>query len=280
MDNKNTMRLSDLILEQMEPILQAWEEFAKTIEPPAFTMDSKALRNHASLMLRTIAEDLRRPQTRVEQIEKSKGLDLPDTKETAAETHATARLKSGFTIEQLVSEYPALRSSVLRLWSETARETLPTDIVDITRFNEGIDQALAKSVARFAKITRKTSEYERQRLNAVLEAAPVGIAVTDENGRLILSNPENIRIWGQHCLSENVDEYRVWKGWWADGSEKHGHLLESHECASARALSGEDAPSDRVDIEPFGSPGERRAIVLHAKPIWGSDRKVVGAVVA
>ena len=52
MTQKNTMRLSDFILDQMEPILQAWEEFAKTIEPPAFTMDSKELRIHATLILR------------------------------------------------------------------------------------------------------------------------------------------------------------------------------------------------------------------------------------
>jgi hypothetical protein len=47
----------------MEPILEAWEGFAKTIQPPALTMDSKALRNHASLMLAAIADDLDKAQT-------------------------------------------------------------------------------------------------------------------------------------------------------------------------------------------------------------------------
>lgn len=280
MNHKHTLRLSNFILDQMEPILQAWEEFAKTIEPPAFMMDSKELRNHASLMLQAIAEDLRQPQTRLEQSEKSKGRGARTTEDTAAETHAVARLASGYTIEQLVSEYRALRSSVLHLWSEAAKTALPTDIADMTRFNEGIDQALAESVARFAKLTREASDSERLRLNAVLEAAPVGIAVIDTNGKLILSNPENIRIWGEHPTPESVDEYREWQGWWADGSEKHGHLLEPHEWAVARALSGEDAPSDRVDIRPFGSSGERRAIVLHARTIRDNDKNIVGAVVA
>ena len=274
------MRLSDFILDQMESILQSWEEFAKTIEPPAFAMDSEELRDHASLMLTAIAEDLRRPQTRLAASEKSKGHGPRRVDDTAAETHAVVRLKSGFTIEQLVSEYRALRSSVLHLWGKAEKTGLSTNMADITRFNEGIDQALAESVARFAKITKEASENERQRLNAVLEAAPVGIAVTDAKGKFILSNPENARIWGHHPLPENADEYTVWKGWWADGSEKHGHLLEPHEWAMTRALSGEDALSDRVDIEPFGSSGERRAIVLHAKPIRDKDRKIVGAVVA
>ncbi len=280
MNHKHTLRLSDFILDQMEPILQAWEEFAKTIEPTAFTMDSMELRDHASLMLKAIAEDLRQPQTHLERSEKSKGRGARTTEDTAAETHAVGRLESGYTIEQLVSEYRALRSSVLHLWGEAAKSALPTDIADITRFNEGIDQALAESVAKFANLTREASDGERLRLNAVLEAAPVGIAVVNANGKLILSNPENTRIWGEHPKPESVDEYREWQGWWADGSEKHGNSLEPHEWALARALSGEDAPSDRVDIRPFGSSSERRAIVLHARTIRDDDKNIVGAVVA
>lgn len=280
MSNKNTIWLSHFILDHLEPILQAWEDFAKTIEPPAFTMDSEELRDHASLILKAIAEDLRRPQTPLEQAEKSKGRGPRGTEDTAAETHAVARLESGYTIEQLVSEYRALRASVLHLLSEVEKTGLSTEMADVTRFNEGIDQALAESVARFAKITKEAADQERQRLNAVLEAAPVGIAVADTKGKLILSNPENMRIWGKDPSSGNVDEYRAWKGWWADGSEKHGHLIESHEWAIARALAGEEALGDKVEIQRFGPSGDRLAIVLHAKPIRDNDGKIVGAVVA
>lgn len=277
---KNIIRLSDFILDQMEPILQAWEEFAKTIEPPAFTMDSKELRNHASLILRTIAEDLQRPQTRLEQSQKSKGLGPSNTTETAAETHAILRLGSGYTIEQLVSEYRALRCSVLRLWGDAAETVHSTDIADVTRFNEGIDQALAESVARFAKITKENSESERQRLSTVLEAVPIGISVVDINGAMILSNAENARLWGEHPFPKNVEEYWEWQGWWADDSDKHGRLLEPHEWAITRALLGEEARGDRVDIAPFGLSCGRRPIVLHAKPIRDKEKKIVGAVVA
>lgn len=264
----------------MEPILQAWEDFAKTIEPPAFTMNSQELRNHAALMLKTIAEDIQQPQKRAEQFRKSRGLGKRNNEDTAAETHAIARLESGYTIEQLVSEYRALRSSVLHLWSEAAKERPAIDMEEITRFNEGIDQALAESVGRFAKMTKDAYETEHQRLDAVLEAAPVGIGLADIDGKLVLCNPENRFIWGEHPLSDSVDEYKEWKGWWADGSEKHGRLLEPHEWALARALAGEDAPADRVDIEPFDMPGERRAIVLHAKAILDADQNITGAVVA
>lgn len=280
MTSKNNVRLSHFILDQMEPILQEWENFAKTIEPPAFTMDSKALRNHASLMLKAIAFDLDTPQTTLERAEKSKGRGPQGQEDTAAETHAVARLESGYTINQLVSEYRALRASVLYLWSERLQAGLSTDGDDVTRFNEAVDQALAESVARYAQITAHAAETARQRLDAVLESAPAGIGLADIQGKLILSNPENKRIWGNHPMSGNVDEYVEWKGWWADGSEKHGQLLAPHEWALARALSGEEAPRDIVEIEPFDAPDLRRTIVLHAAPIRDVDKNTVGAVVA
>jgi hypothetical protein len=142
MSSAHIVRLSDFILEHMEPILQAWEDFARTIESGVATMDRKTLRDHASQMLKVIVVDLDTPQTAREQAEKSKGLGPRSSADTAAETHAVGRLLSGFSIEQLTSEYRALRASVLHLWAAESKKGLVTDIDDITRFNEAIDQAL------------------------------------------------------------------------------------------------------------------------------------------
>lgn len=150
------MHLSDFISENMESIVQAWEDFARTIEPPALTMDRTALRDHASAMLRVIAKDLTAGQTALEQSEKSKGRGLRDNDDTAAESHADARLLSGYTIEQIVSEFRALRASVLRLWSNSAEKRQDVDPLDIIRFNEAIDQALAESVGRYARAVKKS----------------------------------------------------------------------------------------------------------------------------
>jgi signal transduction histidine kinase len=151
-----TVRLSDFILENMESILQAWEDFARTIEPPALTMDGTELRDHAKLMLTDIAVDLKTPQTVLEQAEKSKGRAPRGANDTAAETHAEARLLSGYNVEQLVSEYRALRSSVLHQWTSQAAVGHTTDMEDVTRFNEAIDQALAESVARYAYLVKQS----------------------------------------------------------------------------------------------------------------------------
>lgn len=150
------MLLSDFITEQMEAILSEWESFAAAQLPAAADMTSLALRDHAPDILEAIARDLTTPQTREEQSEKSKGRAPvePNAPETAAQTHAILRARSGFEINQLVAEYRALRASVLRLWSES-NPGQDLDVEDIIRFNEAIDQAVAESVSHFhSQMTR------------------------------------------------------------------------------------------------------------------------------
>nr|BFE96013.1 hypothetical protein GCM10020185_65490 [Pseudomonas brassicacearum subsp. brassicacearum] len=144
------MRLADFILDNIEPILQAWEDFAKTITPASIGMDSVALRDHAEQMLRTIAADLRTSQTRKEAIAKSHGEAPTADAETAAETHAVIRQSSGFTVEQMVSEYRALRTSVLMLWMPHTQLDHKQVMDDLIRFNEAVDQALAESVVSYS----------------------------------------------------------------------------------------------------------------------------------
>ncbi|WLG93846.1 sensor histidine kinase KdpD [Pseudomonas sp. FP198] len=152
------MRLHDFILNDMESILQAWEDFARTVETPMPVMDATGLRNHGELILRTVAKDMRQYQTDQQQIDKSHGLAHPANDETPAQSHAMTRLLAGFTLDQMVSEYRALRSSVLRLW---LAEAVDADhyICDMIRFNESIDQALVESIATYGQAvetTRKT----------------------------------------------------------------------------------------------------------------------------
>ena len=145
------MRLPDFILENLEPILQAWEDFARTIETPGVELDNVALRDHAEQMLRAIVIDLRTKQTMSEQIAKAQGQAPRDDEETAAETHAVTRLMAGFTIDQMVSEYRALRTSVLTQWLRQVKDGKSVNVDDMTRFHEAIDQALAESIASYSR---------------------------------------------------------------------------------------------------------------------------------
>ncbi|MGB9989830.1 sensor histidine kinase [Massilia sp. SM-13] len=149
-------RLADFIHDNMEAILQAWEDFARTIEPPALTMDDEALRDHARQMLLAFAADLGTYQTDVQRDAKAWGRGRRGAAETAAEAHAEARLLSGYTVVQLVSEYRALRSGVLSLWQASPHLDGATTMGDMTRFNEAVDQAVAESVARYQQLVARS----------------------------------------------------------------------------------------------------------------------------
>ena len=146
-------RLADFIATHREPILAEWEAFARTCTPASGAMDIVALRDHANEMLSVIAADLRTPQSDAAAVQKSQGRapDADPEVDTAAEEHGAGRAESGFTVAQMASEYRALRTSVIRMWTRARGELGPADLVDLTRFNEAIDQSLAESLSRYTE---------------------------------------------------------------------------------------------------------------------------------
>lgn len=151
--------LPDFIRDNTEPILCEWETFARSL-PLGETLDIVALRDHAKEMLRVVADDLSEPQTGTQQSEKSRGrsdagqLRVP----TAAQAHGAGRAISGFTIEQMVSEFRALRASVIRLWTVRQQHARATDLQDMIRFNEAIDQAIAESITTYTRDVRESKD--------------------------------------------------------------------------------------------------------------------------
>lgn len=149
--------------------------------------------------------------------------------------------------------------------------------IEVTRQVQA-EAALRRS-ERHAIEAAHQAEAERLRLDAVLEAAPVGITVADTNGAILLVNPENERIWGHNLpLSRNPKECCDWKGWWTDASEKHGQRVEPCEWPLARALRGENAPHSVIEIEPFDDPTLRHTVFVSGAPIKNPQGQVEGAV--
>lgn len=149
------MRLAKFILANVEPILAEWEAFAVTLAPGA-NMTKVALRDHAQAILLASARDMEVNQSLAQQAGKSKGNGGADTPESdrldiASALHAEERLGAGFEIIEVVSEYRALRASVLRLWRKSLLQPDLDDIDDITRFNETIDQSLAEAVNSYSE---------------------------------------------------------------------------------------------------------------------------------
>ena len=147
------MRLTDFILANVEPILQDWEDFARSLIPGA-KMAPLALRDDAEAILRACVRDIRTTQSGLQQASKGKGHGgaggaESDSLDDASVVHGVGRVGSGFNLNEVVSEYRALRASVLRLWRQSIPAPDLNDLEDITRFNEAIDQSLAKAVASY-----------------------------------------------------------------------------------------------------------------------------------
>ena len=148
------MRLADFILANVEPILQEWETFARSLSPGA-KMDVLALRDDAEAILRASVRDMDTTQTGAQQASKSKGQGGAggtgsDRLNDASTVHGVGRVGSGFNLNEVVAEYRALRASVLQLWRDSEPEADLRDLADITRFNEAIDQSLAMAIASYA----------------------------------------------------------------------------------------------------------------------------------
>jgi PAS domain S-box-containing protein len=130
----------------------------------------------------------------------------------------------------------------------------------------------------FQDITdRKRAEEGLRRserlLRLVVDALPVGVAVVDRSGDIILSNPASERIWDR-SIGSGRERYAESKGWW----HATGERIAPAEWASARALvNGESSVNEVLDIEAFD--GVRKIIQNSAVPIRDANERITGAVI-
>ncbi|MGV7209662.1 PAS domain S-box protein [Oxalobacteraceae bacterium A2-2] len=127
----------------------------------------------------------------------------------------------------------------------------------------------------------QVADSERQKLNALLQAAPVGIVVSDINGAILLANAAHRQLWGEaHPQPQGMEQFASWRGWWADHTERHGRRLAPREWATARILAGEENPRDIVAIESFDVPPVCRTVLITGAPVKDAQGRIVGSVVA
>ena len=145
------MRLAEFIEGNLEPILLEWEALARQSIVPATRLSSQAIRDHAGHMLQVIAREMRR----------SEPAAVNGAKEsTFAGSHGAIRHLMGFSLSQLVSEFRALRSVVLRRFAAEGQATDQHVLADILSFDDGIDRALAESSSSFvAKLAESRDTF-------------------------------------------------------------------------------------------------------------------------
>lgn len=170
----------------------------------------------AGEILKAIANDIETAQTASQQAEKSKGHGVRTEEDSAAEIHAADRLGLGFNQAQVVSEYRALRATVLRLWIDSSPELDHSAIDQLIRFNEGIDQALSESTARFMQEIEESRDLAiavmahdlRNPLNAIVSSAQM-IQITEGVDKGAINTLASIVHSGMHMskLIENLLDF-------------------------------------------------------------------------
>lgn len=145
-------------------------------------------------------------------------------------------------------------------------------------FIEGSDVTDHVRTEEALRVEKRCAQESSQRLNALLEAAPIGILFADTNGKVLLANSAHHCMLGDPPTPYSIAQYSEWKGWWADGSQRHGRRLEPQEWIIPRVLHGEEAPCDTVEIEAFGESGVRRTVLNYGAPVRDAGGRLIGAV--
>jgi two-component system, cell cycle sensor histidine kinase and response regulator CckA len=118
------------------------------------------------------------------------------------------------------------------------------------------------------------SLIQQNRLRAVLQAIPVGVALLDSEGGMIESNAAFERIWGgPRPATRSVGDYAGYKAWWADGKP-----VQPEDWAAARAVQkGETVLNQEMQIERFD--GARAFVMNSAAPIRDAQGRISGSAV-
>jgi signal transduction histidine kinase/DNA-binding NarL/FixJ family response regulator len=138
------------------------------------------------------------------------------------------------------------------------------DITERKRAEEALEKAHAEAIS------------EKNRLEAVMEALPVGVAITDARGGNIRSNSTFDQLWGgTFPPARSIGDYAPFQAWWVDT----GQPVLPDEWASAQAVQRGVAVLGQL-MEIQGFDGTRRFVVNSGAPVLDADGKIVGSVVA
>ena len=192
------------------------------------------------------------------------------------------RINRGEQIENLETEYRrkdgtiisvSLKFSAIRDASGKiiGASKIARDITEHKRAEEAIRQRTEE-----LKKARDAAETEKRLLLAVMDALPIGMAITDIQGGNILANNAFDLIWGgPRPITQSVDDYDAYQAWWADT----GKAVAPEEWASAIAVQkGEMVVGQMMRIRRFD--GSQAFIINSASPVRDFEGNIVGSAVA
>lgn len=146
------IHIADFTEREVGPIVAEWVEFARAQQPAAHRLRDEELADHARVLLLAIAADVRSIQDAQAAHDKSQGnaeSHAPDVTRIGRD-HAEQRFAQGFSLDHLVSEFRALRASVIRRWVREVGQAGREALGELTRFGEAMDQALTASLSFYS----------------------------------------------------------------------------------------------------------------------------------
>lgn len=145
------MKFSSFIKGNLDAIVADWEAFARKL-PAGRSMSALALRDHSREILLAIAGDMELLHSDQERADQAQDIIPTEASTTsAAAEHGALRQMAGFDLVQLFAEFRAMRASVMAFWQRSEGAEMGwSEIEQIRRFNEGMDEALAQSVQRYS----------------------------------------------------------------------------------------------------------------------------------
>jgi PAS domain S-box-containing protein len=135
--------------------------------------------------------------------------------------------------------------------------------------------AQKKAEQSLAALTLET-ETQRQRLSAIMESLPLGVAILDAQGGNIRGNRAFEQVWGSpRPAVDGVNGYTAYKAWWVDS----GLPVQPEEWASAQAVQhGKTLTGQLMKIQRFD--GKYAYVLNSAVPIFDQQGRVAGCAVA
>ena len=121
--------------------------------------------------------------------------------------------------------------------------------------------------------SEQTIQAGQRLLRQVLDTLPIGVAVVDRAGDILLYNPASSRIWGK-TIVDGQERWARSKGFWHDSGKPIGPT----DWASHAALEkGETRLNELIDIESFD--GQCKIIENSVAPVRDEKGSVSGAVI-
>jgi signal transduction histidine kinase len=157
------MKLSEFIRVNIPAISREWEKFAATLVPEK-KFSRSVLRDGIVEILEQIANDVERPRG---QKPRNRAAEEPDERDPiviASKRHAEDRTRMGIATPQLLSEFCALRATVIHMWQANENSADRHDVETVLRFNEAVDEIQMVAAQRY----HETNQHSRDLFLAIL----------------------------------------------------------------------------------------------------------------